>query len=206
MSGYCYCGRPATTTSGSCGHADCNETMTAQVNRALSANPVPPAPPGRLTREQMQALELAVEAGMSLYRVFKTMTLIKVYNFGLEDELDMLDDLKGHVRSVCSKAAKAAALAAEGETPPAPQDGIRHDAESGTYVARHTILTAGTTYAEAAMALASAVHLTAKHWPKSPAPVAGEGETARPEPRPAWSCDLVCPDCQEMDCKCPDQP
>lgn len=161
MSGYCYCGRPATTTSGSCGHADCDGTMTAQVNRALSANPVPPAPPGRLTREQRKTLLHLLVQHRNTLQMLQVPGSVQFASEAYEQQA--VDAL-------------TAALAAEGETPPAPQDGIRHDAESGTYVARHTILTAGTTYAEAAMALASAVHLTAKHWPKSPAPVAGEGD------------------------------
>jgi hypothetical protein len=47
-----------------------------------------------------------------------------------------------------------------------PQDGIRYDAESESYVARHTILTAGRTEEEAKNALASAVRLLAQTWPR----------------------------------------
>jgi hypothetical protein len=64
---------------------------------------------------------------------------------------------------------KAFAVATGGQqAAPAPSDGIRFDEETNTYVARHTILTAGNSYAEAALALASAIQLTAKHWPPRP--------------------------------------
>ncbi len=56
-----------------------------------------------------------------------------------------------------------AALSAEAA--PAPKDGIRFDAESNTWIARYTVLTAGTTEAEAKLALAEAVRLVADHWP-----------------------------------------
>jgi hypothetical protein len=52
-----------------------------------------------------------------------------------------------------------------GAVPQPSQDGIRYDAETETYVARHTILTAGRTEDEARLALASAVKLTADAWP-----------------------------------------
>ena len=53
-----------------------------------------------------------------------------------------------------------AALAGGGQ-----EDGIRYDAESETYVARHTILSQGRTENEAKAALASAIKLTAAYWP-----------------------------------------
>lgn len=45
------------------------------------------------------------------------------------------------------------------------EDGIRFDAESNSYVARHTTLSAGRTEDEAKQALASAIRLTAETWP-----------------------------------------
>lgn len=48
------------------------------------------------------------------------------------------------------------------------EDGVRFDPETSTWVARHTILTAGTTEQQAHEALAEAVRLTADHWPPRP--------------------------------------
>src|SRR5207302_103082 len=61
------------------------------------------------------------------------------------------------------------------------QDGIRYDAQSETYVARHTIYSAARTEDEAKHALASAVALTARYWPiqvsrVEPPPQEQEGE------------------------------
>jgi hypothetical protein len=44
-------------------------------------------------------------------------------------------------------------------------DGITFDKDSNTYVAKHTIITAGETEADATLALAEAVKLTAEYWP-----------------------------------------
>lgn len=46
-----------------------------------------------------------------------------------------------------------------------PQDGVRFDAETGSWVARYTILTAGRSEVEARDALASSVRLAALTWP-----------------------------------------
>jgi hypothetical protein len=70
------------------------------------------------------------------------------------------------------------------------QDGIRFDAETNCYVARHTILTAGRNTDEAANALASAVKLTAEHWPiktVSPPPETPPQENRMtPQERISW--------------------
>lgn len=44
-------------------------------------------------------------------------------------------------------------------------DGVTFDEQTGTWVAKHTIYSAGRTEDEARAALASAVRLTAEHWP-----------------------------------------
>lgn len=59
------------------------------------------------------------------------------------------------------------------------EDGIRFDAESNSYVARHTVLSAGRTEDEAKQALASAIRLTAETWPPRARVTPGE-----PPPEP----------------------
>lgn len=72
--------------------------------------------------------------------------------------------------------AKAQALSPD---PSARPDGFRFDEESNTWVAKHTIYSAGRTEEEAHRALASAVHLTSETWPikSSPDPSAALRET-----------------------------
>ena len=77
----------------------------------------------------------------------------------------------------------AAALASSRGPQEDKPDGIRFDEESGSWIAKHTIYSAARTEEEAKLALESAIHLTAEHWPIKSS--SSRGPT--PDPQEFWA-------------------